>query len=236
MTGGTLRTEAARSSRGRPSCASIPRVLRREVSMERGKWDTPEDVERELSSRLALVEASEGIRGMHFAAVLDTVRFLGGEQAVAPIQQGGDYPADLDTTELYPVPPFMRVFFSAARLLAPQLGGVEEAMRQLGVQGTLAFINSMFGAEVRQQVGGEPKRLVEMLPEAYRMAINFGELQVAWTGPRSGRIHMRRIFTPVAYNEGMLEGALLAVGAQDIQVRGGQTSLLDSEYTLSWDS
>lgn len=204
--------------------------------MERGRWDTPEDVERELASRLALVEPTEGIRGMHFAAVLDTVRFLGGEQAVSRIIEGGDYPKDIDLTELYPVPPFMRLFFTAARLLAPQLGGIEEAMRQLGVQGTLAFINSMFGAEVRQQVGGEPKRLVEMLPEAYRMAINFGELEVEWTGPRSGRIHMRRIFTPVAYNEGMLEGALQAVGAQDIQVRGWQTTLLDSEYTLAWDS
>jgi uncharacterized protein (TIGR02265 family) len=45
---------------------------------------------------------------------------------------------------------------------------------------------------------------------------------------------MRRIFTPVAYNEGMLEGALRAVGAQDIQVHGEQTSLLNSEYTLAW--
>lgn len=204
--------------------------------MDRGKWETPEDVERELQSRLALVESTEGIRGMHFVAVLDTVRFLGGEQAVTRLIESGDFPADMDPSELYPVPPFMRLFFAAARLLAPQLGGVEEAMRQIGVQGTLAFINSMFGAEVRSQVGGEPKRLVEMLPEAYRMAINFGELQVEWTGPRAGRIHMRRIFTPVAYNEGMLEGALQAVGAQDIQVRGWQTSLLDSEYTLAWDS
>ncbi|WP_164019128.1 TIGR02265 family protein [Pyxidicoccus trucidator] len=204
--------------------------------MERGRWDTPEAVERELSARLALVEPTEGIRGMLFAAVLDTVRFLGDEQAVSRIIEGGDVQKDLDLNELYPVPPFMRLFFAATRLLAPQLGGFEEAMRQLGVQGTLAFINSMFGAEVRQQVGGEPKQLVEMLPEAYRMAINFGELQVEWTGPRAGRIHMRRIFTPVAYNEGMLEGALQAVGAQDIQVRGWQTSLLDSEYTLAWDS
>jgi len=203
--------------------------------MDRGRWDTPEDVERELSSRLAVVEATEGIRGMHFAAVLDTVRFLGGERAVTRIIEDGDLPADMDLTEFYPVSPFMRLFFSAARLLAPQLGGFEGAMRQLGVQGTLAFINSMFGAEVRQQVGGEPKRLVEMLPEAYRMAINFGELQVEWTGERAGRIHMRRIFTPVAYNEGMLEGALRAVGAQDIQVHGEQTSLLDSEYTLAWE-
>jgi uncharacterized protein (TIGR02265 family) len=202
--------------------------------MDRGRWNTPEDVERELSSRLAVVDATEGIRGMHFAAVLDTVRFLGGEQAVTRVIEDGDFPADMDLTEFYPVPPFMRLLFSAARLLAPQLGGFEGAMRQIGVQGTLAFINSMFGAEVRQQVGGEPKRLVEMLPEAYRMAINFGELQVEWAGERAGRIHMRRIFTPVAYNEGMLEGALRAVGAQDIQVHGEQTSLLNSEYTLAW--
>jgi uncharacterized protein (TIGR02265 family) len=202
--------------------------------MDRGRWDTPEDVERELSSRLAVVDATEGIRGMHFAAVLDTVRFLGGERAVTRVIENGDFPADMDLTEFYPVPPFMRLLFSAARLLAPQLGGFEGAMRQIGVQGTLAFINSMFGAEVRQQVGGEPKRLVEMLPEAYRMAINFGELQVEWAGERAGRIHMRRIFTPVAYNEGMLEGALRAVGAQDIQVHGEQTSLLNSEYTLAW--
>jgi len=202
--------------------------------MDRGRWNTPEDVERELSSRLAVVDATEGIRGMHFAAVLDTVRFLGGEQAVTRVIEDGDFPADMDLTEFYPVPPFMRLLFSAARLLAPQLGGFEGAMRQIGVQGTLAFINSMFGAEVRQQVGGEPKRLVEMLPEAYRMAINFGELQVEWAGERAGCIHMRRIFTPVAYNEGMLEGALRAVGAQDIQVHGEQTSLLNSEYTLAW--
>ncbi|MBZ4413336.1 TIGR02265 family protein [Myxococcus sp. XM-1-1-1] len=203
--------------------------------MERGIWNTPEDVQRELDARLALVQPSEHIRGMHFAAVLDTVRFLGGEQAVKRIVDAGDMPADLDPTELYPVPPFMRLFFAAAHLLAPQLGGFEEAMRQIGVQGTLAFVHSMFGSEVRQQVGGDPKQLVNMLPEAYRMAIDFGELVVEWTSARAGRIHMRRIFTPVAYNEGMLEGALQAVGAQDIQVRGRQTSLLDSEYTLSWD-
>ncbi|WP_253995913.1 TIGR02265 family protein [Myxococcus qinghaiensis] len=203
--------------------------------MERGTWNTPEAVQRELDSRLALVQSSEHIRGMHFAAVLDTVRFLGGEPAVKHIVDAGDFPADLDPDKLYPVPPFMRLFFAAANLLAPQLGGVEEAMRQIGVQGTLAFVRSMFGTEVRQQVGGDPKLLVNMLPEAYRMAIDFGELHVEWTANRAGRIHMRRIFTPVAYNEGMLEGALQAVGAQDIRVEGRQTSLLDSEYSLSWD-
>ncbi|MFP2906528.1 TIGR02265 family protein [Pyxidicoccus sp. 3LFB2] len=202
--------------------------------MDRGRWDTPEGVERELSSRLALVEPTEGIRGMHFASILDTVRFLCGEQAVAGLLESGDCPTGLNLTEFYPVPPYMHLFFAAARLLAPQLGGIEEAMRQLGVQGTLAFMNSMFGAEVRQQAGREPKRMVEALPEAYRMALNFGELQVQWTGPRSGRIHMRRSYTPVAYNEGMLESALQAVGAQDIQVHGWQTAPLDSEYTLAW--
>ncbi|MCP3103060.1 TIGR02265 family protein [Myxococcus sp. K15C18031901] len=203
--------------------------------MDRGTWNSPADVQRELEARLALVQSSEHIRGMHYAAVLDTVRFLGGEQAVQSILAEGDFPADLDPTELYPVPPFLRVFFAAVKLLSPQLGGAEEAMRQIGVQGTLAFVRSMFGTEVRQQVGGDPKQLVNMLPEAYRMAIDFGELQVEWTGSRAGLIHMRRIFTPVSYNEGMLEGALQAVGAQDIRVEGRQTSLLDSEYTLSWD-
>ena len=203
--------------------------------MDRGTWNSPADVKRELESRLALVQPNEHIRGMHFAAVLDTVRFLGGEQAVKQLMDAGDFPADLDPTELYPVPPFLRLFFAAVNLLSPQLGGAEEAMRQIGVQGTLAFVRSMFGTEVRQQVGGDPKLLVNMLPEAYRMAIDFGELAVEWTGSRAGLIHMRRIFTPVAYNEGMLEGALQAVGAQDIRVQGRQTSLLDSEYTLSWD-
>ncbi|WP_342377561.1 TIGR02265 family protein [Myxococcus stipitatus] len=204
--------------------------------MERGTWNTPEAVQRELESRLALVQPTEHIRGMHFAAVLDTVRFLGGEQAVKHIMDAGDYPVDPDPTELYPFPPFLRLFFAATNLLAPQLGGAEEVMRQIGVQGTLAFASSMFGSELRQQVGGDPKLLVNMLPEAYRMAIDFGEVQVEWTSARAGRIHMRRIFTPVAYNEGMLEGALQAVGAQDIRVQGRQTSLLDSEYTLSWDN
>jgi uncharacterized protein (TIGR02265 family) len=202
--------------------------------MDRGRWDTPEDVERELSSRLALVEPTESIRGMHFMGVLDTVRFLGGEQAVSRLVEGGDFPKDLDLSEFYPMQPFMRLFFAAVRLLDPQLRGVEEVMRQLGVQGTLTFVNSMFGSEVRHQVSGDPRRLVELLPEAYRMAINFGAFRVEWSGPRTGRLHMRRMFMPVAYNEGMLEGALQAVGLHDIQVRGWQTSLLDSEYTLAW--
>ncbi|MBU8897281.1 TIGR02265 family protein [Corallococcus sp. H22C18031201] len=203
--------------------------------MQTSPWDTPEAVERDLSQRLAAVSDSDTTRGMFFLGVLDAVRFLGGESAVTGcLAQAGEQ-RDFVPMQTYPIGRFLKLAYVAGHQLAAQFGGFEDAMRRIGTQATLDFLNSMFAREFVAQAGGDPKKLLDLLHSGYRTALSFGERSVEWTGPRSGRVLMKRSIMPIPYNEGVLRGALEMVGARDVQVTGRVISLDEAVYDTSWD-
>jgi uncharacterized protein (TIGR02265 family) len=202
--------------------------------MPNGTLDLPDDVARDLEARLAATAPDETSRGLFFLGVLDAVRFLGGPEAVTRCLEQVGETAEFLPMQTYAFPRFLRLSYAAAAQLAPLVGGHEAAQRQIGTQAMLDFLNSMFARDFVQQAGGDPKRLLELMHSGYRTALNFGERSVEWTGPRSGKVTMKRSLMPVPYNEGILQSALEVTGVQDVQVRGQAQSLVDAVYEVSW--
>ncbi|RKH41475.1 TIGR02265 family protein [Corallococcus llansteffanensis] len=202
--------------------------------MPRGTLELPEDIARDLTARLGATTEEDTSRGMFFLGVLDAVRFLGGEEAVARVLEQAGEKADYVPTQPYPFPRFLRLSYAAAWQLAPQVGDFDSAMRQIGTQAMLDFLHSMFAREVVQQAGGDPKRLMELMQAGYRMALNFGERTVEWKSPTSGRITMTRTLMPVPYTEGILRAALEVTGVHDVQVQGRSLALVEAVYDIAW--
>ncbi|RYZ41423.1 MAG: TIGR02265 family protein [Myxococcaceae bacterium] len=212
----------------------LPLCLSKGRTMPRGTLDLPEDIARDLTARLGVTTEEDTSRGMFFLGALDAVRFLGGEKAVASILEQTDETADYVATQSYPFPRFLRLSYVAAWQLAPLVGDFDSAMRQIGTQAMLDFLHSMFARELVQQASGDPKRLMEVMQTGYRMALNFGERTVEWSGPTTGRISMTRTLMPVPYTEGILRAALEVTGVHDVQVKGHAKSLVEAFYDISW--
>ncbi|MCP3063146.1 TIGR02265 family protein [Myxococcus sp. K38C18041901] len=187
----------------------------------------------ELEQRRLAATEDDQARGMFFRGALHVIAFLGGEGAVARCK-GVAGVWEINPFQLYSVSRYLRMVSTAARLLAPRQGGFDEVLERMGAQATVDFLASMFGRELLAEAAGSPRLLLESLGDAYRMAVSYGERYPVWTGERSARFIMRRDFMPAAYHEGVLRGALEAVGARDVCVSGRQVALLDSEFELTW--
>jgi uncharacterized protein (TIGR02265 family) len=187
----------------------------------------------ELELRRLAASEEDSARGMFFQGTLDVVGFLGGEGAVARCK-GVAGIWEINPVHMYPIGRYLRMTSTAARLLAPQLDGFEGVLKRIGTQATVDFLSSMFGRDLMQTASGSPRKLLQSLGDAYRAAVSYGDRYPLWTGDKSARFIMRRDFMPAAYHEGVLQGVLEAVGAQDVRVFGRQVALLDSEYELSW--
>jgi uncharacterized protein (TIGR02265 family) len=188
---------------------------------------------QDLEKRLSLSKPEDTARGLFFNGALGAVRVLGGEPAVELCLKASGEKKYVDFFS-YPVSGFLRLAYTAASLMGPQLGGFDATLRRMGVQATTDFLSSAAGKTLLLLASDSPKRLVSNLPSGYRAAVSYGERSVEWTGERSGRFTMKRDFMPPAYHEGVMEAVIEALGAKSVQVQGKQTGLLDTEYLLSW--
>ncbi|GHG71858.1 DUF2378 family protein [Comamonas sp. JC664] len=187
----------------------------------------------DLARRLSRAEEKDRARGMFFLGALDVVRKEAGEAAAARCLAASRERAFVPFF-LYPITSFLRLSYSAAGLLAPRLGGFEAAMRTMGARSAQDFLSTVVGRSFLALAGGCPKRLVSNLPSGYSTAVNYGERDVEWLDARQGRITMFRDFMPHSYHEGVVRAALDAIGAREPHVHGRASSLLDSEYLVSW--
>lgn len=187
----------------------------------------------ELEQRRLAATEDDQARGMFFQGALHVIACLGGEGAVARCK-GVAGVWEINPFHLYPVSRYLRMVSTAARLLGPGSRGFDEVLLRMGAQASVDFLSSLFGRELLAETTGSPRLLVDAMADAYRMAVSYGERYPLWTGERSARFVMRRDFMPAVYHVGVLRGALEAVGARDVRVRGRQVALLESEYELSW--
>lgn len=187
----------------------------------------------ELELRRLAASDEDTARGMFFHSALEVISFLGGDGAVARCK-GVAGLWEVNPHHMYPVSRFLRIATTAERLLAPQVEGFAGVLKRMGTQSTVDFLSSMFGRDLMQTAAGSPRRLLQSLGDAYRVAVSYGERYPLWTGEKSARFIMRRDFMPAIYHVGVLQGVLEAVGARDVRVHGRQVAMLDSEYELSW--
>ncbi|RYZ35349.1 MAG: TIGR02265 family protein [Myxococcaceae bacterium] len=188
---------------------------------------------QDLEKRLALATPDDTARGMFFNGALNAVRILGGDAAVERCLASVTEKKFVDFFN-YPVSGFLKLAFTGAQLMGPQLGGFDVMLRKMGTQATTDFLSSAAGKTLLLLAGDSPKRLVTNLPTGYRAAVSYGERSVDWSGDRTGRLIMKRDFMPPAYHEGVLQAVIEALGARGVQVQGKQTGPVDTEYALSW--
>lgn len=203
----------------------------REVPTEGG---APLDWARELEQRSLLATPQDSARGMFFNSMLESVRVLGDEAALARCQEvlgGQSFMAFFN----YPMTQLLRLTGAAMRELSGRYGGPENAARALGRKAAAEFLTSTVGNAVRMMSGRDIKLFLGSVQTIYRMGTSHGERKVEWLGPRSGLLTVRRNFMPVPYHEGVLEELFSRYGLKNVKVSGRQTAPLDSTYDFSWE-
>ncbi|AGC49273.1 hypothetical protein MYSTI_08007 [Myxococcus stipitatus DSM 14675] len=188
---------------------------------------------RELEERVSLATREDTARGLFFNGALGAVKVLGGDSAMQRCIEAAGEKKYVDFFN-YPVASFLKLAFTAAQVMGPQLGGFDSALRRMGVQATTDFLSSAAGKTLLLLASNNPKRMVGNLHSGYRAAVSYGERGVKWTGDTSGVFTMKRDFMTPAYHEGVLQAVIEAVGGKQVQVQGRKTGPLDSEYSLSW--
>jgi len=200
----------------------------------RGVEGTPGAWERELERRGELATPQDTTRGLFFNSMLEAVRALGDEAALARCQRvlGGQGFVGFYN---YPVAQLVLLSGAAIRELSGRYGGPEQAARALGRKATADFLASPVGNAVRLMAGKDIKLFLGGVQTVYRMATSYGERTVTWYGPRNGQLLIRRSFLPMEYHEGVLEELLARYGVKNVKVRGQRLSPLDGTYDFSWE-
>jgi uncharacterized protein (TIGR02265 family) len=192
------------------------------------------DWEQDLEQRLSLATPEDTVRGLFTHGLLKMVRSLEGEAGVERCLEACGERTFVDFFN-YPVHTHLLVVFTAARLLAPRYGGMEEALRNLGRCSARDFLNSATGKAMTMLALGKPRNLLFALPSAYQVGLSFGTQSLVWTGLTSGRYILQRDFIPLPSHEGVVAALLETGNARDVKVRGRRTTgFLDSEYEFSW--
>src|SRR5512141_3401493 len=188
---------------------------------------------RDLERRVAATTDADTSRGLNFNRLFDLVREkLGDEAARAcdPHKKGSR--TDFFS---YPVAEYLRIAWDAADRLEPELGGVDRVFEELGRRTVTGFLGSVLGRTIYALAGRDPRRFVSAGPAGYRSAVSYGDRSVEWLGERKARLVFRRDFMVPAFHRAVMLAALEASDAKSPRVEGRATSLLDSEYDLSWD-
>ncbi|MCY1074595.1 TIGR02265 family protein [Archangium lansingense] len=194
----------------------------------------PEGWDEEMERRCELATPQDTARGLFFTSILEAVRALGDEAALARCQQvlGGQNFVGFFN---YPIEQLVRLSGVATRELSGRYGGPDKAARALGRKAMVDFLASAVGNAVRVVAGKDIRLFLGSVQTIYRMAASYGERTVTWNGPRSGRLLIRRSFLPVEYHEGVLEELFTLYGVKDVKVRGQRESPLDGAYDFSWE-
>jgi uncharacterized protein (TIGR02265 family) len=193
------------------------------------------DVERQLRHRMAMASPTDTARGIFINGALEVARALGGREAADRCQHVIGEKRIIDFFN-YPVLELLRMSLEVVRLVGPNAGGAAGVLRRMGTQGAKDFLTSPSGKTMLLLTGGNPRRLLNQLPTSYRTAVSFGERRMIWSvGERTGLLVVQRDFMPPAFNKGLLQGLMEAVGARNVIVSGRPTGMLDSEYEVSWN-
>ncbi|WP_257458703.1 DUF2378 family protein [Archangium lipolyticum] len=189
--------------------------------------------EEELQQLLSYVTPTDTTRGLFLNGVLEVVRQLGDESTVRRCLEESGEKQFLDLFS-YPLGTLLRMSYTGARLLSSDSRDFNEVMRQMGYLSARNFADSTMGRVMLRLVVGQPRRLLDTLPMAYRMNTTAGECTVRWTGHTNAVIRFTRDFLPHAYTEGSLQGSFEIAKVPGLTVRARPLARLDTEFELSW--
>lgn len=192
----------------------------------------PQGGMQEWAQRMSLATSEDIVRGLFSQSVLKSIRALGDEALARCCSAECGQERFVDYFS-YPIRLHLQMISAAMPVLAARHGDADQALWLLGHCVAMDFLDSEAGRTMQVLVRGEAKRLVNNLPSTYQVALT-GERLVKWLGPQSCRFIMKRDFMPAPFHEGMLVAMLERLKASKVKVAGRQTSLLASEYDISW--
>ncbi|MFL5357317.1 TIGR02265 family protein [Archangium sp.] len=189
--------------------------------------------QQELEHRLALGGPEDTLRGLFFTGALEVVRGLEDPTALecCIAAAGGER---FMTFFSYPVGTLNRLLYAAAWALSSGHDGFGGAMRYLGQRIAPVYLQSGAGRVLLMLAGGEPRRMLDGLPSAYRMAVQHGLCSVQWTGPARGRVLFQGSTLPTEYLEGVVRGLFESSRVAQVNTTGRQVSLRETEIDVSW--
>ncbi len=194
--------------------------------MERG---TPE----ELEQRLALCGPGDTVRGFFFTAALEAVRGLGDAEALerCVAAAGGER---FLTFFSYPVGDLNRLLYAAAWALSGPWGGFDAALRTLGQRVAPDYLESGAGRVLVMLAGGEPRRMLNGFPAAFRTAIRHGDCSVQWVEPNRATVVIQGTTVPTGYFEGAVRGVFASTKVAEVRTVGRQVGMNATEVDVSW--
>jgi uncharacterized protein (TIGR02265 family) len=189
-------------------------------------------VQRELEQRLAVVGPKDTTRGFLFNTALELVKSQADAEALKRcVEASGGGP--FTPFFAYPVSTLLKLTYAVSRELGDKHGGFEGAMQQLGFRAAPHFLESTTGRMLLSLVGREPRRFIDSMPTAYKMAWEHGTCSLTWTGLRSGRLSYVNAI-PVAYFTGSVLQILSAARLEGVRATGRQVSLTECTVDFSW--
>lgn len=189
--------------------------------------------QQELEQRLALCRPEDTLRGFFFKGALDVVRGLDDDVALQRCIEaagGSRFMAFFS----YPISALNRLLYTAAWALSERHGGFEAGMRCLGHQVAPEYLESGAGRVLLMLAGGEPRRMLNGFPSAWRTSVRHGECSVQWTGPGSGIVLIKGSTLPCDYLVGAVRGLFEAAKVAEVNATGRQVSLRETEVEVSW--
>ncbi|MCY1080524.1 TIGR02265 family protein [Archangium lansingense] len=198
-------------------------------------WNQPTfDWMHDCGMRMAQCTPQDTARGMFLKGMLESIRTLAGEDVAKRCLETSGHERLVDFFS-YPATLQLQFLLVAMPALIARCGSYEQALRQLGRNSVMDFLGTTAGKMLMSLARKDPKRLVDSLPSAHKVSVNFGTQVVEWMGPKHGRVILKRELMPHAYHAGVVEMLLELGGASLVGVRSWQSGRLDSEIAFTWE-
>jgi uncharacterized protein (TIGR02265 family) len=189
--------------------------------------------DEELQWRLSLTSPKDLIRGIIFNNVLDGVRRMGDEEVVRRCLEACGETCFLDFVD-YTYELFLRLLYTAGRLLAEKCGGFEKALWWISYEAAKAFHATPAGRVLVLMAQGDPRRLISNLPASMQfVSKKTRECRVTLPGPKTG-ILVKEDLLPRSYIEGSMMALFHSAKVQGVQVHSRSLGPLENEYEFTW--
>lgn len=190
--------------------------------------------QHDLDARLALAGPDRTIKGAPFRAVCAELQHSAPQGPARDALIATHKKAAWQELASFPVADYLRLSFSAAALLEPQVGSFDAALSHLGFKVADSFLKSVVGrVALLMATGKTPLDILSYAPATYAPVSNYGKRTFARLGPDEAVFRVREDYLPAAYHLGVIRCGT-QVNGHTPTVEAKALSLLDCDVVVRW--
>jgi uncharacterized protein (TIGR02265 family) len=189
--------------------------------------------DEELRWRLSHVTPTDFVKGVVFNGLRDVVRKMEGEAAVQRCLEACEETYFLDFFE-YSYDTFLRMLYTAGRLLGDKCGGFDKALWWIAYEGAKALYATSAGRVLVLMAQGDPRRLLNNVPVSTQLVSSNRECKVLLPGPKRG-VLLKHDLLPREYVEGGFVALFHAAKVKGVQVCSRSLGPTENEYEFTWE-